>query len=212
MLLRKEVGNQKPEGLGNLLEAMLRRSSAVADPDDDPLPERPPGDTSGRYDFDLAEFPLFRFYRTPAKNRDPLAYTDTITGHDGKPVAREWKAYPGPFGFGGASTQTLLYDLLQLYVEQGARGSQIQFGTLRSLFLRRGERNPSKRDYDRMRRDLDSASAAWGSPAPTTPSGCSRRRGTASRCRTPAGCSPRCSRTWPPNAASGCGEGTGTTR
>ena len=156
MLVRKEVGNQNPEGLGGLLEAMLRRSSAIAEPDDeDPLPAPSPDDTSGRYDFDLAEFPLFRFYRTPAKNRDPLAYTDTITGHDGKPVAREWKAYPGPFGFGGASTQTLLYDLLQLYVEQGARGSQIQFGTLRSLFLRRGERNPSKRDYDRMRRDLD---------------------------------------------------------
>ncbi len=42
-----------------------------------------------------------------------------------------------------------------MHGRSGARGSQIQFGTLRSLFLRRGERNPSKRDYDRMRRDLD---------------------------------------------------------
>src|SRR5262249_1316561 len=41
------------------------------------------------------------------------------------------------------------------YVEQGCRGSQIQFGTLRSLLLRRGERNPSARDYARIRRDLD---------------------------------------------------------
>ena len=41
-------------------------------------------------------------------------------GRDGEPVAREWKAYPGPFGFGGPSTQVLLYDLLQLYAEQGA--------------------------------------------------------------------------------------------
>ena len=78
MLLRKEVGNQKPEGLGNLLEAMLRRSSAVPEPDDDPLPTPSPDDTSGRYDFDLAEFPLFRFHRTPAKSRDPLAYTDEL--------------------------------------------------------------------------------------------------------------------------------------
>jgi hypothetical protein len=70
-------------------------------------------------------------------------------------VTRTWKAYPGAFGFGGSTAQALFYDLLQLYIEQGARGTQIQFGTLRSLFLRRGERNPSKRDYERMRRDLD---------------------------------------------------------
>ncbi len=153
--MRKEVGNQRPDGLGSLLETLLRQSAAGAEADDERPAGPGAGEASGRYDFDLAEFPLFRFHRTPAKSRDPLAYTDAITGRDGKPVAREWKAYPGPFGFGGASTQTLLYDLLQLYVEQGARGSQIQFGTLRSLFLRRGERNPSKRDYDRMRRDLD---------------------------------------------------------
>jgi hypothetical protein len=111
----------------------------------------------GRYDFDLAEFPLFHFHKqSPGRSaREPLTYTDTITGKDGRPVTREWKAYPGPFGFGGPSTQVLLYDLLQLYAEQGARGTQIQFGTLRSLFLRRGERNPSVRDYQRLRRDID---------------------------------------------------------
>jgi hypothetical protein len=38
---------------------------------------------------------------------------------------------------------------------QGGEGSQIQFGTLRALLQRRGERNPSSRDYDRMRRDID---------------------------------------------------------
>jgi hypothetical protein len=68
---------------------------------------------------------------------------------------REWIVHPGPLGFGGPSSQALLYDLLQLYIEQGAQGSQIQFGTLRSLFLRRGQRNPSARDYERLRRDLD---------------------------------------------------------
>lgn len=114
-------------------------------------------DTGGRYDFDLAEFPLFRLNKLAAakSGREPIRYSDTITGRDGKPVARSWAVYAGPFGFGGQSAQVLLFDLLQLYAEQGARGTQIQFGTLRSLFLRRGERNPSKRDYDRMRRDID---------------------------------------------------------
>src|SRR3954452_19736012 len=89
-------------------------------------------DQSGRYDFDLAEFPLFRFYKNSLgkHDREPLVYKDTIKGKEGEPVVREWKAYPGPFGFGGPSTHLLLYDLLQLYAEQGSQGSQLQFGTI----------------------------------------------------------------------------------
>ena len=114
-------------------------------------------EAGGRYDFDLAEFPLFSLYknRLTTRGREPLSYTDTIHGRDGEPVVRTWKAYPGPFGFGGATTQILLYDLLQLYCEQGASGTQIEFGTVRSLLTRRGERNPSKKDYERVRRDID---------------------------------------------------------
>ena len=110
-----------------------------------------------RYDFDLAEFPLFRFYTTRllGHGSGPIVYSDVIVGKDRQQVTREWKVYPGPFGFGGPSTQVLLYDLLQLYAEQGFRGSQLQFGTLRALFLRRGTRNPSKDDYARLRRDID---------------------------------------------------------
>ena len=110
------------------------------------------------YDFDLAEFPLFRFEKPRLNKHDttqPLCYADTITGKDGEKVTREWKLR-APYGFGGASTQSLFYDLLQaLYIEQGARGRYIHFGTLRALFLRQENRNPSKRDYDRMKRDID---------------------------------------------------------
>lgn len=147
------------------IAAILARLAGTGRPSNqpDPKPETvdsEPADTReqpGRYDFDLAEFPLFRLGKlAPGRgSRDPIRYTDTITGRDGRPVERSWAVYPGAFGFGGQSAQVLLFDLLQLYAEQGARGSQIQFGTLRSLFLRRGERNPSKRDYDRLRRDLD---------------------------------------------------------
>lgn len=125
------------------------------DNNDDPDPAIE--SSHSRYDFDLAEFPLFSLHKNSisTRGRDPLVYTDTITGQDGKPVTRTWKTYPGAFGFGGSTAQVLLYDLLQLYCEQGARGSQIEFGTLRSLFRRHSDRNPSKRDYDRLRRDLD---------------------------------------------------------
>src|SRR5207244_4502148 len=116
----------------------------------------PCGESNGRYDFDLAEFPLFRLSKqAPARSgREPLRYEDRITGPDGTHVPRSWVVYPGPFGFGGASAQVLLFDLLQLYAEQGGRGAQIHFGTLRSLLVRHGDRNPSQRDYDRVRRDF----------------------------------------------------------
>jgi hypothetical protein len=167
---RKKMGEgSQPERVGKLLERLLRNAvdmdgleegAGRVDLTAEVTPVPPAEQTSqgvGRYDFDLAEFPLFSFCKPKlkARGREPLVYTDTITGRDGRPVAREWKAYPGPFGVGGPSTQALFYDLLQLYWEQGASGSQIEFGTLRSLFLRRGERNPGKRDYERMRRDLD---------------------------------------------------------
>jgi len=117
------------------------------------------GDDTGRYDFDLAEFPLFRYYKQNlgASAGSPLTYTDTIAGKDGAPIKREWKCFPGPFGFGGATTQQVLYELVQLYIAQGCRGSQIQFGTPRSFLLRMwGEaRHPSARDHARLRRDLD---------------------------------------------------------
>jgi hypothetical protein len=145
--------------LGELLKRVELKAEAARSSRPEARPQAPPSDgtPAGRYDFDLAEFPLFRFYtnRLGQHGRDPLTYSDSIVGRDGKPVAREWKAYPGPFGFGGPSTHVLLYDLLQLYCEQGCQGSQIQFGTLRALLQRRGERNPSKRDYDRLRRDID---------------------------------------------------------
>jgi len=134
------------------------KASRKIDAEDDSSKADPSTEEAGgKYDFDLAEFPLFSLYKNRLANRgrEPLVYSDTIRGKDGEPVKRTWKAYPGPFGFGGATTQLLLYDLFQMYCEQGARGSQIEFGTVRSLLMRRGERNPSKRDYERVRRDMD---------------------------------------------------------
>jgi hypothetical protein len=116
-------------------------------------------DDSGRYDFDLAEFPLFRYYKNAraAAARDPLVYRDTISGKNGVEIERDWKVFPGTFGFGGRTTQQVLYELLQLYIEQGCRGTQIQFGTPRALLLRiwPEQRNPSAKDYARLRRDFD---------------------------------------------------------
>jgi hypothetical protein len=112
----------------------------------------------GRYDFDLAEFPMFRLYKNELRNHDitkPLVYTDTIRGKDGELVKRVWEASAGRYGFGGASTQVLLYDLLQLYVEQGLESEFIRFGSVHAIFHRRGDRRPSDADYKRMIRDFE---------------------------------------------------------
>jgi hypothetical protein len=112
---------------------------------------------TGRYDFDLAEFPFFHFDKNPDRPlKEPITYTDTIAGKDGQTISREWKVYPSAaYGFGGPSTQLVLYDLLQLYIDQGCKGNQIQFGTLYNLLQRRGIRSPSTRDYQRLRRDIE---------------------------------------------------------
>src|SRR5205807_4357495 len=97
---------------------------AVSEPEasgEDVAEVLPAASGQGYFDFDLAEFPLFRLYRNRSSHddRSPLIYRDTISGRGRQPVGREWKVFPGPLGFGGETTQTLLYDLLQLYCEQG---------------------------------------------------------------------------------------------
>jgi len=98
----------------------------------DPGPETWTGPT-GRYDFDLAEFPFFHFDKNPDQPlKEPITYKDTITGKDGALVTREWKVYPSAaYGFGGTTTQLVLYDLLQLYIEQGkeTKSSSVLFTT-----------------------------------------------------------------------------------
>lgn len=154
-----------PEPLAAVLARLMAKVLPAADPPAGPAgPEPEPGEkgsVAGRgdgpacYDFDLAEFPLFSFAKRPPRDpHAPITYADAIRGKDGRPVPRTWTAYPGRLGVGGATAHALLFDLLQLYALQGGRGSRIYFGTLRSLFLRRGERNPSKKDYDRLRRDF----------------------------------------------------------
>lgn len=152
-----------PEPLAAVLARLMAKVQPAADPPAEPAdpevgaeaPAVRRWDGPACYDFDLAEFPLFSFGKRPPRDpHAPLTYADAIRGKDGRPVTRTWTAYPGRLGVGGATAHALLFDLLQLYAEQGGRGSRIHFGTLRSLFLRRGERNPSKKDYDRMRRDF----------------------------------------------------------
>lgn len=161
-----EQGRQPANGesVGDILARIMAKARTATQSGPKPLAEKPlsviaPVQAHARetavFDFDLAEFPLFYFAKRPPRDiHAPLKYRDTIRGKEGKPVVREWSCFPGRLGIGGATAQALLFDLLQLYAEQGGRGTRIHFGTLRSLLVRRGERNPSRKDYERLRRDF----------------------------------------------------------
>ena len=112
-----------------------------------------------RYEHSLAEFPAFRFGKRRQGPNDLIRFTDTITAPDSdeEPLPRAWTVYPSAkWGYGGATTQALLFDLHQIWKTQGFRGMRIYFGTLRSLYQHQHPgKNPSTLDYTRLRRDLD---------------------------------------------------------
>ena len=112
------------------------------------------------YDHSLAEFPAFRFGTRRRKGHDQLIhFTDTITAPNSPShrLTRKWTVYPSAkWGYGGGTTQALLFELHQIWKTQGFRGTRIYFGTLRHLYqCQHPGKNPSLLDYTRLRRDLD---------------------------------------------------------
>jgi hypothetical protein len=107
-----------------------------------------------RYELTLAEFPVF-FLPKADKNRPFIEYQDVITGKGGEIVPRTWRVMPDPeHGFGGETTLQLLFELFQLWHEQGFDRPEIMFGTVHSLLKRMGKSiNPDA--YRRVRMDLD---------------------------------------------------------
>ena len=120
----------------------------------------PAPESHARYDHSLAEFPAFRFgKRRHRATGELIHFTDTIAAPNpsARRLVRDWTVYPSAkWGYGGATTQALLFDLHQIWKTQGFRGTRIYFGTLRHLYQRQHPgKNPSTLDYTRMRRDLD---------------------------------------------------------
>ena len=117
--------------------------------------ERDP--THARYDHGLAEFPAFRFGKRRRQSEELIRFTDSIAGPNGRRLERDWTVFPSAkWGYGGATTQALLFDLHQIWKDQGFHGTRIYFGTLRKLYQRQHPgKNPAPLDYGRLRRDLD---------------------------------------------------------
>ena len=103
-------------------------------------------------------FPAFKFggRRKRDDTRELIEFRDTIRGPDGAPLEREWTVYPSVrFGYGGRSTHALLFDLYQIWKDDGFKGNRIHYGTLSRLYQRRQPgMYPNKAIYNQMRRDL----------------------------------------------------------
>ncbi len=109
------------------------------------------------YELTLAEFPLFIFSSAPKEVKDNpfYKYKDQIRGKDG-PVERVWTLYRDPkYGFPNESTLSTLYEIIQIWKEQGFASPLINFGSYANLIQRKGQKGrPGRKDYDRIKRDL----------------------------------------------------------
>lgn len=111
--------------------------------------------SKSKYELTLSEFPIFILSTKTDSKIKSIDYEDTIIGKDNKIVKREWHVFPdSELGFGTASTFETLFDLFQIWKEQGLRTQYIQFGTIYQLIKRKGQ-STSNQQYLQVIKDLN---------------------------------------------------------
>jgi hypothetical protein len=130
-----------------------------------PQPAHHASDGRSKYEMNLAEFPLAIL----SKQRPPglkmieyhdakvkvIQYEDTIHGKNGELVPRRWTVIPSlRYGFGSQQLLSLLFELFQIWKEQGFASPQIRFGSIANLIKRQGLAETDTRAFQRNRRDL----------------------------------------------------------
>ena len=132
---------------------------------------------TSRYDYTLSEFPfcLLQSNLKLEAGEDGVNYyqfRDTITGKDGQPVERTWRIHPDPeAGFGGRTTLSTIFEIFQIWKEQGFKSRNIHFGTVNHLIERRKGKRGNITAYKATLRDLlfmagaqyDAINAFWDS-------------------------------------------------
>lgn len=109
---------------------------------------------TAKYELTLAEFPIFILSKGGRPAVQVIEYQDQIKGKGGKLVDRHWRVYPdSKYGFGGPSAQATMFELFQIWKDQGFEGRVVNFGTISQIIRRRGLTD-AKSAYDAIRRDL----------------------------------------------------------
>ncbi|MDQ3830262.1 MAG: hypothetical protein M3361_13385 [Candidatus Tectomicrobia bacterium] len=118
-----------------------------------------------KYELNLAEFPLVILSKQRPKGLKVMEYQDTkvkiiqyedtIHGKDGELVPRRWTVIPSlRYGFGSPQLVSLLFELFQIWKEQGFASPQIRFGSIANLVKRQGLTDTDTRAFQRNRKDL----------------------------------------------------------
>jgi|RhiMetdeSRZDD1v2_1073273.scaffolds.fasta_scaffold324581_2 hypothetical protein len=117
--------------------------------------DRNPALLRSKYEMNLAEFP----YAVLSKNHpDKLAvieYEDTIKGKNGAVIARLWRLKPSiEYGFGSTELTSLLFEIFQIWKEQGFQSRRIYVGSIYNLIQRMNLSVTSTKTYERITADL----------------------------------------------------------
>ena len=123
-----------------------------------------------RYELTLAEFPIALLSKVPKGDLEVLEYRDVIEGKDGKPTERTWRVVPSKkYGFGGPTTIGTLFEIFQIWHEQGFQDRQIKFQSIYRLIDRKFLHSKGRKNYLTVVRDLktmahitfDAVNAFW---------------------------------------------------
>ena len=124
------------------------------------------------FEINIAEFPIAYLNRGQLPDgisKTEYQYKDIIKGRDGKPVERIWtieahatdeikdesgERHRVQLGFGGPATLAVIYELFQLWKEQGFKEPRIHIGTFYNLLQRLGW-GKGNSQYKQLRRVLN---------------------------------------------------------
>jgi hypothetical protein len=110
--------------------------------------------TRSKYELTLAEFPTFAVSTAKVAALKPRVFEDTITGKDGELIKRIWTLIPhGELGFGTPSTHSTLFELLQIWKEDGFSSQYIKFGSVFNVLKRIGKKTGISQ-YKQINKDL----------------------------------------------------------
>lgn len=112
----------------------------------------------GAFDLNFSEFPIAHLSKRLPKGVDKskIQYKDLIRGRDGVLVERKWTIRTSAeHGLGGPSSLDVIFELMQIWKEQGFNAPKIYIGTYRNLIKRLGLL-PGGTAYQQVEKDLES--------------------------------------------------------
>lgn len=112
----------------------------------------------GAFELNFAEFPIAHLTQRLPKGIDKhkIEYSDLIKGKNGELIPRHWTIRTtADHGLGGPTSVDVLFELMQIWKEQGFEKDKIFIGTYHNLLKRLGLDTGGK-TYDQLEKDLKS--------------------------------------------------------